>query len=164
MPDADWFAAAMGRLGIGDDTRVVVYDARESMWAARLWWLLRAFGFDNAAVLSWTAWQLEPRPTSSGRRSYSPATFTPWPRPGLFVGKDEVLAAIADPTVCIVCALGRRRYRGERREYGSRRGHIPGACNVSAWRILDRRTQRYRPLHELCELFAPALAAERIIT
>jgi thiosulfate/3-mercaptopyruvate sulfurtransferase len=54
------FAAQMGQLGIGDHTRVVVYDARETMWAARLWWMLHAFGFDQAAVLNggWTAWQL----------------------------------------------------------------------------------------------------------
>ena len=116
------------------------------MWAARLWWMLRAFGFDQAAVLNggWTAWQLERRPVSSQPSSYPPTTFTPAPRRGLFVGKDEVLRAIDDPTACIVCALARRQYRGERREYGRRRGHIPGACNVSAWRILDRRTQRYR--------------------
>lgn len=166
MPDANWFAAQMGRLGIGGRTRVVIYDARESMWAARLWWMLRAFGFDQAAVLNggWTAWQLERRPISSQPSSYPPTTFTPAPQPALFVGKDEVLRAIDDPEACIVCALGRRQYRGERREYGRRRGHIPGACNVSAWRILDRHTQRYRPLEELRELFGPILDAERIIT
>jgi thiosulfate/3-mercaptopyruvate sulfurtransferase len=134
MPSATWFSEAMGRLGVGDGTRVVLYDARENMWAARLWWMLRAFGFDAAAVLNggWTAWQLERRPVSSQPSSYPPTTFTPAPRRGLFVGKDEVLRAIDDPTACIVCALGRRQYRGERREYGRRRGHIPGACNVSA--------------------------------
>ena len=166
MPSAEWFAAAMGRLGVGDGTRVVLYDARESMWAARLWWMLRSFGFDNAAVLNggWTAWRVEGRPISSQPCSYPPATFTPAPRPGVFVGKGEVLNAIDDPKTRIVCALGRRQYRGERREYGRRRGHIPGACNVSAWRILERGTQRYRPPDELRQLFVQVLDAERIIT
>ncbi len=166
LPEADWFAAAMGRLGIGDGARVVLYDARESMWAARLWWMLRAFGFDNAAVMDggWTAWQLERRPVSTQPCRYPAATFTPVRRPGLFVGKNEVLRAIGNPKTGIVCALGRRQYRGERREYGRRRGHIPGAYNVSAWRILDRRTQRYRPVDELRHLFGDVLDAERIIT
>jgi thiosulfate/3-mercaptopyruvate sulfurtransferase len=166
LPDPAWFAAAMGRLGIGDGARVILYDARESMWAARLWWMLRAFGFDTAAVLNggWTAWQLERHPVCTQPCSYPPASFTPVPRPGLFVTKQEVLAALDDPAACIVCALGRRQYRGERREYGPRRGHIPGAYNISAWRILDRRTQRYRPLEELRELFGPVLTAERVIT
>jgi thiosulfate/3-mercaptopyruvate sulfurtransferase len=110
------------------------------------------------------AWQLERRPISSEPCSYAPATFTAAPRSGLFVGKEEVLRAIDDPKVCIVCALGRRQYRGDRREYGRRRGHIPGACNVSAGRILDRSTQRYRSLDELRELFGEVLDAERIIT
>lgn len=134
----------MRRLGIGDGARVVIYDARENMWAARLWWMLRAFGFDDAAVLDGGS--------------------TPRPRAGLFVGKEEVLAAIEDPDTCIVCALGRRQYRGECREYGRRRGHIPGARNVSAWQILDRGTQRYRPVEELRELFGPILDARRVIT
>jgi thiosulfate/3-mercaptopyruvate sulfurtransferase len=166
MPRAEWFSAAMGQVGVGDRTRVVLYDARESMWAARLWWMLRAFGFDDAAVMNggWTAWRLEGRPLSSEPCVYRPATFTPAERPGLFADKDEVLEAIGDRRACIVCALGRRQYRGERREYGRRRGHIPGACNVSAWRILDRDTQRYRPLEELRHLFGDALGAERIIT
>ena len=166
LPDAQWFAAAIGQLGIGEGMRVVLYDARESMWAARLWWMLRAFGFDRASVLNggWTAWRVEGHPISAEPCSNPPATFTPTPRPGLFVGKDEVLGAIDDSRACIVCALGRRQYRGERREYGRRRGHIPGAFNVSAWQILDRRTQRYRPLDELRQLFAPILDAERIIT
>ncbi len=166
MPHTDWFSAALGRAGVGDCTRVVLYDARESMWASRLWWMLRAFGFDDAAVMNggWTAWRLEGRPVSSEASSYRPATFTPAPRRGLFVGKREVLEAIDDRDARIVCALGRRQFRGERREYGRRRGHIPGACNVSAWRILDRRTQRYRPLEELRHLFGEVLGAERIIT
>jgi thiosulfate/3-mercaptopyruvate sulfurtransferase len=128
--------------------------------------MLRAFGFEEAAVLNggWTAWRLERRPISSHPSSYPATTFTPAPQPGLFVGKDEVLRAIDDPKACIVCALGRRQYRGERREYGRRRGHIPGARNVSAWRILDRPTQRYRPLDELRKLFGPILDADQIIT
>lgn len=166
LPDASWFAEAMGRLGIGGSHRVVLYDARESMWAARLWWMLRAFGFDGAAVMNggWTAWQLENRLTNAAPCIYPPATFSPAPRPNLFVGKEEVLAAIDDSRTAIVCALGRRQFVGERREYGRRRGHIPTAQNISAWRILDRRTQRYRPPGELRELFGPIFDAERIIT
>ena len=165
MPSARRFAEYMGRLGIGDGTRVVLYDARETMWATRLWWMLRAFGFDDAAVLNggWTAWRLENRPISSQPCTYASAAFNPRPRPELIVGKEQVLSAIDDTGTCIVSALGRRQHRGERNEYG-RRGHIPGAMNVTAWQILDRKTQRYRPIEELRELFRPILDAERVIT
>ncbi|MBW7469482.1 sulfurtransferase [Marinobacter sp. M216] len=165
MPTAERFADHMGRLGIGNGTRVVLYDGRENMWAARLWWMLRTFGFDDAAVLNggWKAWRLEDRPVSSKPCEYPATRFTPHVRPELIVGKEEVLTAIEDPTTCIVNALGRRQHRGERKEYGGR-GHIPGAKNVTAWEILDRKTMRYRPAEELRELFRPMLEAERVIT
>jgi len=165
MPTAEWFADHMSQLGIGDGTRVVLYDARENMWATRLWWMLRVFGFDNAAVLNggWKAWQLEDRPVSSKPCTYPVTTFSPQVRPGLIVGKEEVLTAIEDSTTCIVNALGRHQHRGERKEYGGR-GHIPGAKNVTAWEILDRRTMRYRPTEELRKLFRPMLETERVIT
>lgn len=165
MPSAERFADHMGRLGIDDHVRVVLYDARENMWAARLWWMLRTFGFDNAAVLNggWTAWRLGGHPTSSRPSKYPSTTFTPRPRPELVVNKEEVLAAIDDPATCIVSALGRRQHRGQRNEYG-RRGHIPGAKNVTAWQILDRDTQRYRPITELQTLFEPVMNASRVIT
>ncbi len=165
LPSAEWFAEHMGRLGIGDGTRVVLYDARENMWAARLWWMLRTFGFDDAAILNggWSAWRLEGRPVSSKPCVYPQTTFTPRPRPGLIVGKDEVLASIEDSATCIVSALGRRQHRGERNEYG-RRGHIPGAKNVSAWQILDRKTMRYRPIDDLRSMFRPMLDKDRVIT
>ena len=165
MPSSERFAAGMGRMGIGDGTRVVIYDARQNMWAARLWWMLRAFGFEDAAVLNggWTAWRRGHHPTCSEPCSYPASTFTPRPRPGLVVGKEEVLAAIGDPKTTIVSALGRRQHRGERNEY-RRRGHIPGASNVTAWEILDRETQRYRSPEELKERFGSIIDADRIIT
>jgi thiosulfate/3-mercaptopyruvate sulfurtransferase len=165
MPSAEWFAAGMGRLGIGAGVRVVLYDARQNMWAARLWWMLRAFGFEDAAVLNggWTAWRQGNYRTCSKPCSYPPGTFEPRPHPDLVVGRDEVLAAIDDSETTVVSALGRRQHRGERNEY-RRRGHIPGAKNVTAWEILNRETQRYRSPYELRERFGPIVDAERVIT
>ena len=107
MPPTERFAAAMSRIGVGEGTRVVVYDARENMWAARLWWMLRAFGFDDAAVLDggWTSWTLEGRPTSTEQSSYPEANFVPRPRPQLIADKEEVLAAIDEDSVCILTTL-----------------------------------------------------------
>jgi thiosulfate/3-mercaptopyruvate sulfurtransferase len=159
------FASVIGDLGVSNDCRVVVYDRRENMWAARLWWMLRAFGFDDAAVLDggWAAWQRGGYPTCSDPCSYPTARFAPEPRRGLVVGKREVLEAIDDPNVCLVNALGRRQHRGEANEYG-RRGHIPGSRNVTAWEVLDRETQCYRPIPELRQKVGAVLDAPRVIT
>lgn len=94
---------------------------------------------------------------------YPAATFHATARPSLIVGKHEVLAAVGDPDVCLINALGRRQHRGEVNEYG-RRGHIPGSRNVTAWEVLDRETQCFRPLPELRRKLGAALDAKRIIT
>jgi thiosulfate/3-mercaptopyruvate sulfurtransferase len=164
-PSAEWFAAKIGALGVSNDNYVILYDRRESMWAARLWWMFRTFRFDNVAVLDggWSAWQTAGSPTCAVPCSYPPATFSATLRPELVASKQDVLAAIGDPDICLINALGRRQHRGEINEYG-RRGHIPGSRNVTAWEILDRQTQRYRPLPELRRKVGSALDAKRIIT
>ena len=89
----------MSKLGVGDGTAVVVYDRQLNMWASRLWWMLRAFGFDNAAVLNggWAKWtadsrtvsteapKLSPGPSSSPNRapSSSPRAIKCKPRSGM---------------------------------------------------------------------------------
>lgn len=165
LPHAAGFADAIGRLGVGDGTYVVAYDSRENMWAARLWWLLRVFGFRDAAVLDggWQAWRDAGLRTCSRPCGHPPTTFVARPVPGLVATKDDVLAAIDDPDTCLVNALGRRQHRGEVNEYG-RPGHIPGSWNLTAWEVLDRRTQCYRPLDELRTKAGPVLGSKRAIT
>jgi thiosulfate/3-mercaptopyruvate sulfurtransferase len=164
-PTAGHFADVVNGLGIGNQHRVVLYDRRETMWAARMWWLLRAFGHDQAAILDggWAAWRAAGQPACDQPCGYPPAQFEAHPRPGLLVDKSEVLAAIDDPHVQLVDALGRRVHRGEVNEYG-RRGHIPGAANVTAWEVLDRDTGCYRPLPDLRDKVGPVLDADRVIT
>ena len=67
LPSAERFAEVMSRNGIGNDSAVVIYDRSTNMWAARLWWMLRVFGFDNAVVLDggYTKWLEESRAVDS---------------------------------------------------------------------------------------------------
>jgi thiosulfate/3-mercaptopyruvate sulfurtransferase len=166
LPTAERFADAMGRLGVGDEHRVVLYDSRVNMWAARLWWMLRAFGFDRAAVLDggWRAWTTDGRPTSTDAPGWPPATFTARSRPGLFVGKDVVRAAVDGGGTCLVNALDRAQHRGETQHY-ARPGHIRGSANVPAMELVDGATHRYRPLEDLRAMFADVTGRnERVIT
>ena len=165
FPSETHFAAALGRLGVSNDSHVVIYDRRNNMWAARLWWMLRAFGFDDAAVLDggWTAWAQGEYRTCAKPCIYCSSTFVAQPRPGLIADKLEVLDSLRNPDICLVNALGRRQHRGEVNEYG-RRGHIPGSLNITAWEVLDRNTQLYRPLPELRRKAAGVLDTPRVIT
>lgn len=134
------FCAAMGKLGVGDSSQVVLYDTNYTGWAARVWWMLRWVGFDHAAILDGglAAW------TSSGNElSLEPVKraeqqLTPKLRPELIAHRDEVLAGIADESVILVDTLPEAFYRGEMSIY-PRPGHIPTAVNIDGLSLLDKK-------------------------
>lgn len=101
MPSTRHLEEAFGRHGIDEHSDVVLYSIGTMMWATRFWWMLRSLGFDGASVLNggFDKWQAEGRPTESGPpKGYTPATFTAAPKPGYFVDKSAVLAAIGNRT------------------------------------------------------------------
>lgn len=167
MPPAEQFAEAMGRLGVGDGVRVVLYDRFVNMWAARVWWMLRAFGFDDAAVLNggFRKWTAEGRPVSTDDGARPLRTFTPRPRPGLMTDRAGVLAALADGRACVLNALTEEQHRGGGIHYG-RPGRIAGSVNVPARDLVDPRTHAYLPADVLHAKFqaAGALDAGRVVT
>jgi thiosulfate/3-mercaptopyruvate sulfurtransferase len=167
MPPATQFAQAMGRYGVGAGVRVVLYDRFVNMWAARLWWMLRAFGFDDAAVLDggWKKWTREGRAVATDDGTRPQRVFTARPRPGLIADKAGVLAALGDGRACVLNALTGEQHRGGGVTYG-RPGRIAGSVNVPARDLVDPETHAYLPAERLREKFAAvgALDARRIIT
>lgn len=151
------FARAAGRLGIGEGTRVVLYDRTYGAWGARVWWMLKGYGFDAARVLDggFTTWVKEGLPVETKVNTYPAAAFTAHPRPGHFVDKNEVLAAIESETR-IVNALLPEQHKGEGGVHYGRAGRIPGSCNISSRAIVDPETQAFLPVAELHRQFADA--------
>ncbi len=169
LPPAEQFAEVMSGHGVEDGTRVVLYDSRNSAWAARVWWMLRAYGFDDAAVLNggWTTWALEGRPVSSEPPRYARGRFRARPRPGVFVGRDEVSASLGETGTCLLNGLSEEQHRGTGPTVpGGRPGHIPGSRSMPADSLVDGRTQAYLPEEELRSRLAGvgATRAERFIT
>jgi thiosulfate/3-mercaptopyruvate sulfurtransferase len=167
MPPAAQFAEAMGRYGVGPGTRVVLYDGGGHMWATRVWWMLRAMGFDDAAVLNGglTKWKTEGRPLSTAAAAYPAATFAPRPRPDLFVDKQHVRDSLGTDGVCMLNALSADEHSG-RSSRTARPGRIPGSGNVPAMALIDPATGAYLPLETLREKFraAGALDGCRVVT
>jgi thiosulfate/3-mercaptopyruvate sulfurtransferase len=169
IPVVGRFEALMARLGIGNDTTVVVYDGAGGTWAARLWWALRYHGHDDVAMLDggFGNWIAEGNPTESGVVGPTTAVFKAQVRPELRVTADQVEAAIDDPGSCIVDALPEPVYTGEMRLYPTHRaGHIPGAANVPAPANLDPATMRMLPAADLARLWEPLglTIDQRVIT
>jgi thiosulfate/3-mercaptopyruvate sulfurtransferase len=165
-PDAARFSDAAGALGIGDTSSVVVYDTAVGQWAARLWWLFRAFGFDRVAVLDGglKKWRLEERELALGHVEPSPVAFATSPRPELWVEKADVEAVVrGELDAALVCSTPPKEFTGEVSSR-SRAGHIPGSTSAPAAFLVDREQNTVLDEEGLRERLAPALGAPRIIT
>jgi thiosulfate/3-mercaptopyruvate sulfurtransferase len=114
LPTPDEFAASMGALGIGDDSRVVLYSGNNVGWAARVWWMLRWIGFDRAAVLDGglKAWIAEGRPLSTEPAARPARRLSVSLRPKLIADRDEVRTAIANHAITIIDALPEASFSG----------------------------------------------------
>jgi thiosulfate/3-mercaptopyruvate sulfurtransferase len=149
LPSAAQFAEAMSRHGVGPGTRVVIYDANHTIWATRLWWLLRTFGFDHAAVLNggWTKWTLEGRPVTSEKALRPSGAFVAQFRPELIATREEVIADLQDGGTCILNALPADSFREQR---------IPGSVSVPYPELMDADTGAFLPLDRLKQRFDEA--------
>jgi thiosulfate/3-mercaptopyruvate sulfurtransferase len=123
LPDADRFAAAASRAGIGDDALVVAYGSLGG--AERLWWLLRHFGHDACAVLDLDAWR---GPLSSGDEPIAPAEFHPRERSDDTIDRSELAGTREE--LLVLDARVPARWRGEANDLDRIPGRIPGALNA----------------------------------
>jgi len=154
MLSPDRLAAVLGRRGIGDRSRVVLYARDRQVWATRVWWMLRSIGFDAVAVLDggWEKWVREGRSTSADATVFAPATLTPRPRPGVFVDKEAVVASMDDPDTCLINALASDLHSGENPRYG-RPGRIPGSVNVPSASLVDPDSHTFLSATEAAAAF-----------
>ena len=169
MPDARAFAEAMGRFGVGDNSRVVLYSTTAPQWAARVWWMLRNYGFDNAAVLNggFQKWTREGKPVETGpARPCPPAQFTVREDRHLMVGKEAVRAAIGDAAVCTINALSPPQHAGSGGNTYGRPGRIAKSVNVPAASLLDPDSGAFLSPSEIRAKFdaVGAFAKPRAIT
>jgi len=168
MPDAQALADAFGRLGVSNESRVVLYSQAHPMWATRVWWILRALGFDKAAVLDGglTKWRAEGRPLSTEAHGYAPDTLAPRHRPEMIASKEDMLSAIGARDTCIVNALGKSLHKGEGPSPYGRVGRIASSVNLPAAGLIDPATGAFHALDTLRTAFAAIGAdkATRVVT
>lgn len=148
-------AAALGRAGVGEGTRVVVYDDSASLYAARTWWSLRAYGFESAALLDggYAAWVAAGLPTSDAPVEPTPATFRPHDDRPERVTWSEVRDLVRSPTVTFLDARAQATDRG-----GVGRGleHLARAVRVPAVATTHPGSGRFRGPAELRSLLEGA--------
>ena len=130
LPNPERFCARLAALGVSNDTQVVAYDASGGCYAARLWWMLRWVGHDQAAVLDggWDAWLKANQAVTSDLPKIKPGNFRGDVRERT-ANADEILGAIGQPRMRLIDARSADRFRGENETLDPVAGHIPGARN-----------------------------------
>jgi thiosulfate/3-mercaptopyruvate sulfurtransferase len=163
LPDAAAFGAAVGALGVGNDSDVVVYDAHGLMSAARAWWMFRAFGHDRVALLDGglPKWLAEGRPVESGPANPRSRSFVARLDAGRVRDKAALLANLGSRRELVIDARAAGRFDGSEPELwpGRRAGHIPGARNLPFTDLLDARDKTLLPADAIAARFAAAGAA-----
>ena len=134
LPPAPKFASHMRRLGLGDGNFIVVYDGAGTYSAPRAWWMLRAMGHEEVAVLDggFPKWKRESRPIEDLVPQPHLRHFTPKPNNGLLRSFDQVMQNLSSRREQVLDQRSAPRFAGKEAEPrpGVRPGHIPGSLNV----------------------------------
>ena len=129
LPSPEAWAKTKTRLGISPNTLVVAYDKQGSVYASRLWWMLKATGHANVRVLdggldSWNG----PMGTIPRQPTPTNQTLEPMPFVGLVL-VDEVMGNLQSQKNIVLDARANDRFHGENETLDPVGGHIPGAIN-----------------------------------
>ncbi|HLS51608.1 MAG TPA: sulfurtransferase [Burkholderiaceae bacterium] len=167
LPSRSHLLKLLQSLGLRPGRPVVVYDANDSSFAARLWWLLRWLGHEQVALLNggWQAWLEADGPSTSEGSSNAEMVSSPEGRqtassypakaqmPTIEMG--QLQQNIAEPNLLLIDARSAERFRGEIEPIDPVAGHIPGARNRPFIANLDSNYRFKAPRqlrHEFTEL------------
>jgi thiosulfate/3-mercaptopyruvate sulfurtransferase len=155
LPTPAAFEEMMAKLGISDSTRVVVYDERGGIYAARLWWILNYYGHSNVALMNggWIKWSAEQRPASSEAASPGAAKFTARPQTHWVATASDVVGAIGKPGVTIVDARTQAEIDGKDLRNIKRGGFVPSSVPVYWEDLLDAQKKTFKPADELKKIY-----------
>lgn len=144
LPSLVLFKQLLQELQLQPEQQIIVYDANNGQFAARLWWMLRWAGFQRVALLDggWQAWLAAGAPVDeeaadahqvsaiAQRLGLTKATADDAEQGEMPLRRREtVLAQLGTPGLCIIDARAAERYRGEVEPLDPVAGHIPGALN-----------------------------------
>jgi len=155
LPTPQEFEALMSRLGISNNTRVIAYDERGGIYAARLWWILNYYGHANVALLDggWVKWAAEQRATNTVVPTPAAATFKVKPGTVKVATADDVKAAINKPGVKLLDARTPGEIDGKDLRNIKRGGFIESSVPVYWEDTLDPVTKTFKPAADIARLY-----------
>lgn len=152
------FEQSMGRLGISNRTRVVLYDDRGGLLAARVWWMLAAYGHRDVALVDggWVRWTAENRPTRTAPTRVAASTFTARLNREWLATVDDVQAAIRSSGTAIIDARTKAEMDGSDTRLSSRGGVVPTAVPVYWEDLLEPVQKTFKSADELRAIYERA--------
>ncbi len=155
LPDPEKFAIAAKKLGINNESKIVVYDSLGIYSSPRAWWLIKIMGHDNVWVLDGglPEWVKHGFPVEkTQKRDYALGNFISKFKPEMFKTKEQILENIETKEAVLIDARSEDRFLGETEEprVGLRTGHIPGSINIPYSSLL--RDGKYLPIDELAKI------------
>jgi thiosulfate/3-mercaptopyruvate sulfurtransferase len=155
LPSVAEFEMKVGRLGIGNHDKVVVYDSEGLFSAARVWWMFRVFGHSKVQVLEGglPAWLAARQKTASGEEDVQATRFTARFTPKLYRSGEEIFTNLTSRAEQLIDARSPGRFRAQEQEPrpGLKSGHIPGALNFPWGQFVHQG--RLRPPEEIRAIF-----------
>ncbi|MGK6313079.1 3-mercaptopyruvate sulfurtransferase [Neorhizobium sp. DT-125] len=134
VPAPEVFAETVGKMGISETDRIVIYDGPGIFSAPRGWWLFRIMGAREVFVLDGglDGWKAEDRPLETAVPSPEPAVFTPNFRLDKVIDFQTMLSIVSEGSRQIADARSAGRFAGTEPEprAGMRSGHMPGAVSL----------------------------------
>jgi thiosulfate/3-mercaptopyruvate sulfurtransferase len=155
LPTPAEFEELMAALGISNSTRVIAYDDRGGIYAARLWWILNYYGHPNVTLLDggWTKWTLEQRPSTSAVPAFSRASFSVRPGTVKVATAQDVLAAIGTPGVKLIDARTQAEIDGKDLRNIKRGGFIESSVPVYWEDTFDPTTKAFKNAADIEQLY-----------
>ncbi len=134
LPSAEKFASRAQSLGLGDGSRIIIYDNSPLRSAARGWWMFQIFGAYQVAVLDGglDAWKAAGGPLESGKPIIRHRHFTVWSDNAPVKSLANMRDILKNGDAQVVDARSAGRFAGTEPEArpGMRAGHMPGAKNL----------------------------------
>lgn len=135
MLPANTFEVEAQKLGINKDSAIVVYDSIGIYTSPRVWWMFKAMGHENVAVLNggFPEWIREKSPTEAIKQfTGNKGSFTVNYNSNYFSNKLDVLNATYKGNIQILDARSLDRFNGNKKEprKGLRSGHISNSKNL----------------------------------
>ena len=141
LPTPEKFASRMQSLGLGDGSRIVIYDNSPYHTSARAWFMLRTFGAHDVAILDGglAKWQAEGRDVANGKEQLRHRHFTVWADDKGVRTKDQRKANVESGAEQVLDARSAARFTGEEPDprAATHAGHIPGSKNLPVGELFN---------------------------